>query len=116
MIQPSPDGTVLLGTSREPALTAEPLELELPRRLMREAIRLVPALARAPVIATWSGVRPMSPDERPLIGWIREGLLVATGHGSEGVILGGGTARQVAALVAGDEPPFDPAPLDPLRF
>jgi len=116
MIQPAPDGSVLAGTSRELALTAEPFELEIPRRLMRESIRLVPALADAPVVATWSGVRPMSPDERPLIGWIRDGLLVATGHGSEGVILGGGTAKQVAALVHGEEPPFDPAPLDPLRF
>jgi glycine oxidase len=116
MIQPAPDGSVLAGTSRELALTAEPFELEIPRRLMRESIRLVPALAEAPVVATWSGVRPMSPDERPLIGWIRDGLLVATGHGSEGVILGGGTAKQVAALVHGEEPPFDPAPLDPLRF
>lgn len=116
MIQPAPDGSVLAGTSREPAITADPFELKIPRRLMRETIRLVPALAEAPVVATWSGVRPMSPDERPLIGVLRDGLLVATGHGSEGVILGGGTAKQVAALVLGEEPPFDPSTFDPMRF
>lgn len=116
MIQPSPDGSILAGTSREPALTTDPFELEAPRRLMRESIRLVPALAEAPVLATWSGVRPMSPDERPLIGWLREGLLVATGHGSEGVIFGSGTGMQVAALALGEEPPFDPGLFDPLRF
>ena len=46
---------------------------------------------------------------------LREGLFVATGHGSEGVILGAGSAEQVAALVLGAEPPFEPAPFDPLR-
>jgi len=116
MIQPSPDGSVLAGTSREPALTTEPFGLEAPRRLMQQSIRIVPALADAPVLATWSGVRPMSPDERPLIGWLGDGLLVATGHGSEGVILGAGTGMQVAALALGEDPPFDPTPLDPTRF
>jgi len=32
------------------------------------------------------------------------------------VILGAGTARLVASLVLGTEPPFDPTPFDPLRF
>jgi glycine/D-amino acid oxidase-like deaminating enzyme len=41
---------------------------------------------------------------------------VATGHGSEGVILGAGTAQLVAAQLAGDPPPFDASPYDPLRF
>ena len=81
-----------------------------------QAVRLVPALADAPVLSTWSGVRPVSPDERPMLGWVREGLFVATGHGSEGVILGAGTAELVAALVLGTEPPVDPAPFDPARF
>ena len=42
--------------------------------------------------------------------------MVATGHGSEGVILGSGTAQLVASQIAGEAPPFDPAPFDPLRF
>ena len=42
--------------------------------------------------------------------------MVATGHGSEGVILGSGTAQLVAAQIAGETPSFDPAPFDPLRF
>jgi glycine/D-amino acid oxidase-like deaminating enzyme len=116
MIQPAPDGTILAGTSREPALTPEPLDLEVPRRLMRESIRIIPSLGQAPVLGTWSGVRPMSPDERPLVGPVREGLLVASGHGSEGVILGSGTAELIAALALGEAPPFDASPFDPLRF
>ena len=69
MIQPAPDGSVLTGTSREPSFAAEPLDLDVPRIVAAQASRLVPALADAPVLATWSGVRPVSPDERPLLGW-----------------------------------------------
>src|SRR5262245_15153900 len=116
MIQPAPDGSVLTGTSREPSFAADPFELEVPRLVAAEASRLVPALAEAPVLATWSGVRPVSPDERPMLGRVRDGLFVATGHGSEGVILGAASAEQLAALVLGKDPPFDPLPFNPLRF
>ena len=116
MIQPAPDGSVLTGTSREPSFAADPFDLDVPRIVAAQAARLVPALADAPVLSTWSGVRPVSPDERPLLGWVREGLFVATGHGSEGVIVGAGSAELVAGLVLGAEPPLDPAPFDPARF
>ncbi|HEY3265143.1 MAG TPA: FAD-dependent oxidoreductase, partial [Actinomycetota bacterium] len=116
MIQPAPDGSVLAGTSREPSFAADPFDLDVPRIVAAQASRLVPALAEAPVLSTWSGVRPVSPDERPLLGWVREGLFVATGHGSEGVILAAGSAELAAALILGTEPPFDPAPFDPGRF
>jgi glycine/D-amino acid oxidase-like deaminating enzyme len=116
MIQPAPDGTVVAGTSREPALTWEPVGLDMPRAVAAAAIRLVPELGDASVLATWSGIRPMSPDERPLVGWLRPGLFVCTGHGSEGVILGGGTAEMASALILGRTPVIDPAPFDPGRF
>jgi D-hydroxyproline dehydrogenase subunit beta len=116
VIQPSPDGTIVAGTSREPALAWSAEDFHVARAVASSAIRFLPALADAPVLGTWSGIRPMSPDERPFIGWLRPGLFVATGHGSEGVILGGGTASLVAAMVQGREPPLDPAPFDPLRF
>ena len=50
------------------------------------------------------------------IGTVRDGLIVATGHGSEGVILGYGTAELVRDLVSGNTPSIDPSPFDPLRF
>jgi glycine/D-amino acid oxidase-like deaminating enzyme len=116
MIQPAPDGSVLTGTSREPSFAAAPSDLDVPRTVALQACRLVPALADAPVLSTWSGVRPGSPDERPMLGWAGEGLFVATGHGSEGVILGAGSAELAAALILGTESPFDLAPFDPARF
>jgi glycine/D-amino acid oxidase-like deaminating enzyme len=116
MIQPAPDGSVLTGSSREPSFATDAFELDMPRTVASRAARLVPALAEAPVLATWSGVRPVSPDERPMLGKVREGLFVASGHGSEGVILGAASAEQLAALALGNETPFENAPFDPARF
>jgi glycine/D-amino acid oxidase-like deaminating enzyme len=50
------------------------------------------------------------------VGRLLDGLVVATGHGSEGVILGAGSAELTAAIVLDEPPPLDPAPFDPLRF
>lgn len=108
------DGSVLAGGSRQ--VTAEPEDPSVPALIARRAIELLPGLADHPVLASWSGVRPMSPDGRPLVGAVRQGLVVATGHGSQGVILGGGTGVLVASLVLGEEPPFDAAAFTPDRF
>lgn len=117
IIHPARDGaSVLIGSSRQTWLTPEPPDEDVVAMLLREAIGLVPALADASVLSSWWGVRPLSPDERPFVGAVREGLHVATGHGSEGVILGMGTARLVAAQLANETPPFEADPFDPLRF
>jgi glycine/D-amino acid oxidase-like deaminating enzyme len=87
-----------------------------PQRLLGAGIRLAPSLGEAAVVSTWWGLRPMTPDERPLVGTVRDGLVVATGHGSEGAILGAGTAQLAASIVLGGSPPFDPVPFDPFRF
>ena len=116
MLQPNVDGTMLLGGSRQFAFTPEPDDPSVPRRLLAGAIELVPSLAEAPVQDAWWGIRPMTPDGRPVVGEVGSGVVVASGHGSLGVILGGGTARLVASVVLGKPAPFDHAPFGPARF
>lgn len=116
LLHPAADGTVIAGSSRQPVITPEAEEPRVPATIVRGAMRLVPALAEAEVRSAWWGIRPMTPDERPLIGRVAEGLTIAAGHGSEGVILGAGTGRLVASRLLGTEPPIDPTPFDPLRF
>jgi glycine/D-amino acid oxidase-like deaminating enzyme len=116
LLQPNPDGTMLVGGSRQPAVTAEPEDPTVPQRILRAAIQLVPALADATVLSSWWGIRPMTPDGRPIVARLRDGLFVATGHGGQGVILGGGTAQLVASMVLSERPPFDPAPFSLHRF
>ncbi len=90
-------------------ITPEAEEPGIPARIVRGAIRLVPALADAEVRSAWWGIRPLTPDERPIVGRVAEGVSVAAGHGSEGVILGAGTGQLVAAQLLGGKSPFDPA-------
>ncbi len=116
ILQPNPDGSLLVGGSRQRVVTGEPEDPRVPQRLVRGAVALAPALAEADVLSAWWGIRPMTPDARPVVGGVRDGLIVATGHGSQGVILGGGTARLVAAMVTDEAAPFDPAPYSPARF
>jgi glycine/D-amino acid oxidase-like deaminating enzyme len=116
LMQPNPDGTVLAGSSRQAAVGGEPDDPGVPREILRRAIRLVPALEDVAMIGSWWGIRPMTPDGRPMVGRLGDGLTVATGHGGQGVILAGGTAPLVAALVLGQDPPFPSEPFDPLRF
>ena len=111
-----PDGTVLVGSSRQAWITPEPEDPSVPRRQLAAAIALVPSLAETRVLSTWWGIRPITPDERPIVGIVRDGLVVATGHGSEGVILGAGTAKLVTSIVLGGPRPFDAGPFDPFRF
>ena len=89
IVHPHRDGrTVLVGSSRQTWLTPEPTEADVIPRLLAAAVALVPALGQreAPVVLV--GPATALPDERPFVGGVREGLMVATGHGSEGVILG----------------------------
>jgi len=117
LMQQNADGTVLAGSSRQAALGAEPEDAaEVTREILRRAIRLVPALEDVRMIGSWWGVRPMTPDARPIVGRVHDGLIVATGHGGQGVILAGGTAPLVSALVLGEDPPFGPDAFLPQRF
>lgn len=65
----------------------------------------------------WTGLRPMSPDGRPLIGRTPvRNLWLDTGHGPLGWTMGAGSGRLLAALMTGAAPELDPAPYRPGRF
>ncbi len=70
-------------------------------RLMQDALSLVPGLADAGVAAMWTGLRPVTPDRRPVVGPVPgvKGLLAATGHYRTGLALAPVTAEIVADLV-----------------
>ena len=116
LLHPTTDGSLVAGSSRQPAISPVADDLDVQGRIVGGAIRLVPSLAEAVVLSAWWGVRPMTPDERPVVGRLGPGVLVAAGHGSEGVILASGTASLLASLLLDEPPPLDPTPFDPARF
>jgi glycine oxidase len=85
--------------------------------LVRDALALVPGLDDAELVAVRAGLRPGSPDDLPMIGRSAiEGLVVATGHYRNGILLTPITAEAVAAAVAGDPLPPEVGACDPRRF
>ena len=55
---------------------------------MREAYRALPQIAELELVETIAGLRPTTPDNVPLIGpGAIDGLLWATGHSRNGVLL-----------------------------
>lgn len=58
---------------------------------------------------TWAGLRPVTPDGVPIIGFSpkHKNLILATGHAMLGLSLGPGTGQVVADLANGKTSPFD---------
>jgi glycine oxidase len=87
------------------------------RDLLRDAERVLPGIAEYTLLESAAGLRPGSPDNRPLIGEIGpEGLLVATGHHRNGMLLAPITADAVLALLSGQPAPDAARAADPRRF
>jgi len=80
------------------------------------ARRLIPGLA-APT-RSWAGLRPVTPDGRPIVGPDPEvrGLWYAAGHGRNGVLLAALTGQIIADLVSTGSTDVDIASLDVARF
>lgn len=65
----------------------------------------------------WMGIRPCTPDMKPIIGPEgREGLWLAIGHAHHGLTLGPATGRLLAEMMTGDTPFVDPTPYSIKRF
>jgi len=81
--------------------------------------RAFPGLSHAPVVDSWSGLRPASEDSTPIVGaWRDWPLFVAAGHHRDGILYAPWTARQVAAWVREDAawesvPAFSPNRFSP---
>ncbi len=69
--------------------------------LLARATALVPGLREAEMVASWGCLRPASPDGLPILGSIpsRPGLILATGHFRNGILLGPITGQLIAELI-----------------
>ncbi|MFH8532198.1 glycine oxidase ThiO [Streptomyces tendae] len=85
--------------------------------LLRDAHELVPGITELPLTETRAGLRPGSPDNAPLLGRTDlDGLLLATGHYRNGVLLTPVTGDVMADVLTGGELPEEARPFSPRRF
>jgi glycine oxidase len=113
---PWPDGTVLVGATVEDVGFDEGTTQDARRSLMEMAVALVPKLKDAGIADMRAGLRPRTPDSMPLVGRSKAvpGLIYATGHYRNGVLLTPLTAHIVRSMIFDAGYPTVPA-LDPLR-
>ncbi|MET7731713.1 glycine oxidase ThiO [Streptomyces sp. NPDC005402] len=85
--------------------------------LLRDAHELVPGITELPLTETRAGLRPGSPDNAPLLGPTDlPGLLLATGHYRNGVLLTPVTGDALAHALTTGELPDVARPFTPRRF
>jgi glycine oxidase len=85
--------------------------------LLRDAHELVPGITELPLTETRAGLRPGSPDNAPLLGPSGlDGLLLATGHHRNGVLLTPVTGDVLAHALVTGELPDEARPFTPKRF
>lgn len=114
---PRRDGRIVAGSTSEEAGFERRVTLAGMRKIFDAALELFPGLAGAEVLETWSGLRPGTPDDLPIIGPTDiEGLLIATGHYRNGILLAPVTAKLVREWITGARGGFDAAAYSPMRF
>jgi glycine oxidase len=103
-VVPRRDGRLLVGATVEERGFDTSVTAGGVHELLREAYRLLPEIAELELAETSAGLRPGTPDNLPLIGpGALEGLVLATGHYRNGILLAPLTADRVARTLAGSE-------------
>ena len=111
-------GHLIIGSTMEDAgfdLTVHPQDI---LTLNARAVRMLPALAEATFLESWSGLRPYTADTLPILGRspAQPRYVVATGHFRNGILLAPATAQVIAQLIFNEQPGVDLAPYSPARF
>ncbi|MFN2496399.1 MAG: glycine oxidase ThiO [Pseudonocardiaceae bacterium] len=113
---PRPGGRVVLGATQREAGFDTDVTAGGVLELLTDASRVLPAIAEYALEETAAGLRPGSPDNLPVIGELEPGVLAATGHHRNGILLAPLTADAVLALLRGEPVPEEVAPAAPARL
>jgi glycine oxidase len=112
---PRADGELVVGATQEERDDTD-VTVGAVHDLLRDATAALPATAELILAETNVGLRPGSVDNGPIVGRVGPGLIVATGHFRNGILLSAATADAVAALLADNEPRVAWTPFKPGRL
>ncbi len=97
---PRSDGRLIIGATNEEMGFDTRLTAGGMFELLRGAWEVVPGVYELPVLETWTGLRPGSRDNAPILGKTPiENLMYATGHYRNGILLTPITAYEIAKLI-----------------
>jgi glycine oxidase len=116
-IVPRVDGRVIVGATTEERGFDLRVTAEGVFRLLEAAREALPGIDDLELESARAGLRPATPDNVPAVGpGSVEGVVGATGHGRNGVLLAPLTAEAVVALLCGERVPDPIAELAPPRL
>lgn len=113
-VVPRPDGRVVMGSTLEDRGFDKAVTCQGLNRITGMAMELVPMLKQARLQNSWSGLRPASGDNLPILGaGPLDGLFFATGHYRNGILLTPITAQILCDLISEKKPSMDINPFSP---
>nr|MDP9453305.1 glycine oxidase ThiO [Actinomycetota bacterium] len=111
------DGEVVVGATVEERGYDTGVTAGAVHDLLHAAVELVPEVGELALVETAAGLRPGTPDNAPLLGPTHlDGVVLATGHHRNGVLLAPATAAAVVELLATGTTPPAIAAFVPGRF
>jgi glycine oxidase len=114
---PRADGEVIVGATQEergPDLTVTAGAVH---DLLHDAMSVLPVTSELILAETCAGLRPGTPDNGPIVGGAGPGgLLLATGHYRNGILMSAATADAAVACLTGRAPAPEWEPFGPGRF
>lgn len=114
---PRSDGRIIIGSTLEECGFDKQVNPDVIHHLHEAAAALVPAVKEMRIHEVWTGLRPGTPDGRPLMGTLAQaGSYIATGHYRDGILLAPATAQIMTSLLLGKDPGLDLRPFAPNRF
>jgi len=97
---PRDDGLVVGATQYEAGFDTD-VTVAGVRDLLRDAETVLPGIAEYALTEAAVGFRAGSPDNVPIVRWLEPGVIAATGHHRNGLLLAPHTARLVVDLLEG---------------
>ncbi|MFD2417467.1 glycine oxidase ThiO [Amycolatopsis pigmentata] len=113
---PRAGGELVLGATQYEAGFDESVTAGGVRELLDSAERIFPGIAEFELVETAAGLRAASVDTMPFIGELAPGVLAATGHHRNGLLMAPVTADAVVAFLAGEKPPEGVEAAEPARL
>jgi glycine oxidase len=114
---PRRDGRLLVGVTLEEVGFEKAITAQAVLQLLQSAERTLPGILKLPLVETWSGFRPGTPDGHPILGKTAvANLLLATGQYMDGILLAPIIAQTLTQLVQTGQTPAIIAPFAIERF
>jgi glycine oxidase len=117
---PRADGEVVVGATQEERGPDRTVTAGAVHDLLRDAMSVLPVTSELILAETCAGLRPGTPDNGPVVGSVGpfglDGLLLATGHYRNGILMSPVTADAIVAWLTGQPPAPEWEPFGPGRF